>query len=332
MTPSRATRRRVPRRRGDADPAQRRQQPAGQSARVRAQRRVGGDRHVREQRDRCVGVAAHLPASAAASIIPTCGETDAKPRCASGELVAAERLPGGVVDPAVRASGALSGPGGRRSGRISRRAAGGGQDARSASSIASAASSSSVITSSAVRALVLVDPDAAGHRRDRGVEQELAVRSSASSRALASPSARLTMSIAPRTDDPIRTAGCDAAAAGDRDGDRDDRRSTPVWRAHDLALLLLVEVADRDPAHAVGDRLAHTRGADRVERIHRGDQHEAVGRRDPSEPRERDLALGHRGDQDVQRLLGDPVELLQVQQLARPHRVASGPSVHACGV
>ena len=42
---------------------------------------------------------------------------------------------------------------------------------------------------------------------------------------------------------------------------------------------------------------------------------------DPAEPRDGDLALGHRGEQHVERLLGDPVELLDVEQPARAQRL-----------
>ena len=47
-----------------------------------------------------------------------------------------------------------------------------------------------------------------------------------------------------------------AAAPRDLDGDRDDLLGHAGLDAHDLTLLLTVEVADRDPAHPIGDRLA----------------------------------------------------------------------------
>jgi hypothetical protein len=60
-------------------------------------------------------------------------------------------------------------------------------------------------------------------------------------------------------------------------------------------------------------------GADRVERVHGRDQPEPAVGADQAQPGNRDLALGQHRDQDVQRLLGDPVELLQVQQRAAAH-------------
>ncbi len=82
----------------------------------------------------------------------------------------------------------------------------------------------------------------------------------------------------------------------------------------DATLGRCILVAEHDAADAVGDSLADPRRADRVERVHRGDQPElGVGLHQP-EPRHRDLALGQDGDQDVEGLLRDPVELLQVEQ------------------
>ena len=96
------------------------------------------------------------------------------------------------------------------------------------------------------------------------------------------------------------------ATAGDRGGDR--------------ALGGRVLVAENDPADPVGDRVAHPSGPDRVEWVHGGDQPEACAGPDHAEPGHRDLALGEHRDQDVEGLLGDPVELLQVQEGAGPHR------------
>src|SRR6185369_10211498 len=75
-----------------------------------------------------------------------------------------------------------------------------------------------------------------------------------------------------------------------------------------------VLVAEDDPADPVGDRVTDPRGTYRVERVHGGDQPEAGIRLDQPQPGYRDLALGQHGDQDVERLLRDPVELLQVEQ------------------
>ena len=60
-------------------------------------------------------------------------------------------------------------------------------------------------------------------------------------------------------------------------------------------------------------------GPDRVERIHGRDQAEPGIGVHHAEPGDGDLALGKHGDQDVERLFRDPVELLQVQQCAGPH-------------
>ena len=49
------------------------------------------------------------------------------------------------------------------------------------------------------------------------------------------------------------------------------------------------------------------------------------------EPRHVDLPLGHRPDQDVERLLGDAVELLDVEQPPLRIAVGSGPSTNVSG-
>ena len=56
--------------------------------------------------------------------------------------------------------------------------------------------------------LVLVDPDPSRQRRHRGIEQAIAVQRRRSRAAARSPRASRTMSIAPRTEAPLRTAGC----------------------------------------------------------------------------------------------------------------------------
>ncbi len=99
-----------------------------------------------------------------------------------------------------------------------------------------------------------------------------------------------------------------------------DRAVQPGHRTRDHPLARLVLVAQHDPAHPVGDGLADPRRADRVERVHGGDEPELRPGRDRAEPGYGDLALGEHRDEDVQRLLGDPVELLQVEQPTAAHR------------
>jgi hypothetical protein len=91
----------------------------------------------------------------------------------------------------------------------------------------------------------------------------------------------------------------------------------PVLTGHrggDAPLRRGILIAEHDPADPVRDRLADPRGSDGVERVHGPDQPEAGTGGDHAEPGDGDLALGQHGNEDVQRLLGDPVELLQVQQ------------------
>src|SRR6266536_1132978 len=88
---------------------------------------------------------------------------------------------------------------------------------------------------------------------------------------------------------------------------------------HDLALVLGVLVADGDPAGPVVQRHRQPGGAHRVVRIHGRYQPEALVGGDTAEPRHVDLAFGHDGEQDVDGLFRDPVELLDVQQPAVAH-------------
>jgi hypothetical protein len=111
-----------------------------------------------------------------------------------------------------------------------------------------------------------------------------------------------------------------AGGPGHPDRQLDDLTGQARDRVRDLALGRLVLVAEHHPTHPVGDRLAHPGGADRVERVHRRDQPELRPSPDRAQPRHRDLALGEHGDQDVERLLRNPVELLEVEQPTLPHR------------
>jgi hypothetical protein len=96
---------------------------------------------------------------------------------------------------------------------------------------------------------------------------------------------------------------------------------------HDLPLVLGVLVADGDPAGPVVQRHRQPGGAHRVVRVHGCHQPEALVGGDAAEPRHVDLALGHDGEQDVDGLFRDPVELLDVQQPA----VAHGPDQRPVG-
>jgi hypothetical protein len=87
----------------------------------------------------------------------------------------------------------------------------------------------------------------------------------------------------------------------------------------DLPLRRLVLVAEDDPADPVRDGVADRRGPDRVERVHGRDQPETLRRLHRPEPGYRDLGLSEDGDQGVERLLRDPVELLQVEKGTRAH-------------
>src|SRR6185437_6926805 len=88
---------------------------------------------------------------------------------------------------------------------------------------------------------------------------------------------------------------------------------------NDLAFVLGVLVADGDSAGPVVQRHRQPGGAHRVVRVHGRDQPEALVGGDAAQPRHVDLALGHDGEQNVDGLLRDPVELLDVQQPAVAH-------------
>ena len=93
----------------------------------------------------------------------------------------------------------------------------------------------------------------------------------------------------------------------------------------DAALSLGVLVADREPAEPVMHGRRQPGGADIVVGVHRGDDAEGRAGRHGAGPRYRDLALGHGGEQGVDSVLGRPVELLDVQESAGPHRLKQRP-------
>ena len=111
-----------------------------------------------------------------------------------------------------------------------------------------------------------------------------------------------------------------ARGPGQPDREVDPAPGQPADRRRDRPLTRVVLVAEHDPAHPVGDGLRDPRGAHGVERVHRGDQPEVLARDHRAQPRDGDLALGEHGDEDVERLLRDAVELLHVQQAAPTHR------------
>ena len=74
------------------------------------------------------------------------------------------------------------------------------------------------------------------------------------------------------------------------------------------------------------------RRPDRVERIHGGDEPEPWIGDDPLQPRHVQLALAHHRDEDVERLLRHPVELLDVQQRPVTHRRDQRPVDEDVGV
>ena len=112
-------------------------------------------------------------------------------------------------------------------------------------------------------------------------------------------------------------------AGGPGQGDREVHLFAlpPGLGRGDPALGGRVLVAEHDPADPVRDRVADPRRADRVERVHGRDEPETRIGLHQTQPRHRDLTLGEDRDQDVERLLGYPVELLQVQQRTRAHRL-----------
>ena len=183
---------------------------------------------------------------------------------------------------------------------------------------------SSRTTSSGSPARGLVQPDPARQRHQRRVQPRLPVvgRHRAHRRQPggdrdqvdraahrgADPDVRVRPGTSDQVDDPRPPGGV----------------GRPAQR-HDVRLGLRGLVVHRDPAGAVVDRRGDPLGAHRVERVHRRDQPEPRLRPHQPEPRHGQLGLGHHRDQDVQRLLGDPVDLLDVQQAAlaqRPHQRA----------
>ena len=198
--------------------------------------------------------------------------------------------------------GALGGGGGPSSGQTASRIS-----SRTASGVRS--------TPSVTR----IRPESAACTASRAVS-----RAAASSRVCprrpSRPSSSSTRSIAPRTDEPVRRSRCSRVARVSRTARSIGRSPAPVTPATIARSAVGVLVAEHDAAHPVGDRLAHPGGADRVEGVHRGDQPESRGGTHRAQPRHRDLALGQHGDEDVERLLRDPVELLQVQQPRAAHR------------
>ncbi len=125
------------------------------------------------------------------------------------------------------------------------------------------------------------------------------------------------MSIAPRTDDPTRRSGWVRVRRTSSTTLSTQRRIEVVGArrpAGDVALVARRLVADGEATDPVVHRSRDAGGADRVERVHRRHQAEAGRRGQPTEPWHVEFALAHHGDEHVQRLLGDAVDLLDVQQ------------------
>jgi len=106
-----------------------------------------------------------------------------------------------------------------------------------------------------------------------------------------------------------------AGAPGQRDR-VGDQAAVAAARAHgdDPLLLAGVLVVHGQAAQPVLDPGRDPCGADVVVRVHARDQPERRGGRDPPDPGDDHLALGHRAQQRVEGVLGDAVELLQVQE------------------
>ena len=166
------------------------------------------------------------PANAARSSGPTSRRDLGEARRGRGEPVAGERAARRRVDGPARLGGAQ---------RAAPPAVAGRRGARSPRRRLGSAVSACVeqlgdhLLGAAV--LVLVDPGSARTappRRRRAGRRE---RAASCSRSCASPRARRTMSIAPRTEEPLRTAGCVARAARDRHRERrPPGRRHRVWR------------------------------------------------------------------------------------------------------
>ena len=100
----------------------------------------------------------------------------------------------------------------------------------------------------------------------------------------------------------------------------------------DLALVGRRLVVDGEPADTVVHRAGDARRPDRVERIHRCHEPESRRRRQATETGNVQFALAHHGDQDVQRLLGHTVDLLDVQQRPVAQRRCEWPVDEDVGV
>ena len=76
----------------------------------------------------------------------------------------------------------------------------------------------------------------------------------------------------------------------------------------------LVLISHGNAAHTVVDSLRDTSCADGVSWVHRGDQAEGTVSRDAADTGNVKFALGQCRDEDIQRLLGNAVQLFDVQQ------------------
>jgi hypothetical protein len=95
----------------------------------------------------------------------------------------------------------------------------------------------------------------------------------------------------------------------------------------DGQLLFAGLIAHGDAADAVVDRTRDARRADGVERVHGGHQPEPGVGAHHAEAGDVELSLRHHRDQEVEGFLGDPVDLLDVEERAAAQGVDQG-TVH----
>ena len=116
-----------------------------------------------------------------------------------------------------------------------------------------------------------------------------------------------------------------AGRPGEGDGDLGQFAGRARHPFHDPLLGGAVLVTEGDAAHAVVDRLADAGRPDGIERVHGGDQPELRRGGDMSDAGHVEFALGEGGDEDVEGLLGHPVEFLDVEQAPLPQGGDEGP-------
>ena len=147
------------------------------------------------------------------------------------------------------------------------------------------------------------------------------------------PSSRATstVSMAPRTLLPWRTSGCTRVARTNATASRTRRSSR--WRRSPSPPVRCSTISrsrdsswypDGKPAETVVDAHGDAHRPHVVERVHRGDQPERGFGGDRADPRDGQPAVTDGGEQSVERVLGAPVELLDVEESAQPHGLDQG--------